>query len=96
MPSSEAARTGSELGHYGVSIGGEFHRSWGERPASSRFQTDSMARPAGVVSSTRGLCGAVPRRHRRLGPAQPLAMKGDQYRKFLKDNEQSAKKLMGW
>jgi hypothetical protein len=38
----------------------------------------------------------VPRRHRRLGPAQPLAMKGDQYRKFLKDNEQSAKKLMGW
>jgi hypothetical protein len=30
--------------------------------------------------------------------AQPRAevMKGDQYRKFLKDNEQSTKKLMGW
>jgi putative tricarboxylic transport membrane protein len=27
---------------------------------------------------------------------EPLVMKGDQYRKFLKDNEQSTKKLMGW
>ena len=31
-----------------------------------------------------------------LGSAQPPVMKGDQYRKFLKDNEQSTKKLMGW
>lgn len=27
---------------------------------------------------------------------EPLVMKGDQYRKFLKDNEQSTKKVMGW
>jgi tripartite-type tricarboxylate transporter receptor subunit TctC len=27
---------------------------------------------------------------------EPLVMKGDEYRKFLKDNEQSTKKLMGW
>jgi tripartite-type tricarboxylate transporter receptor subunit TctC len=27
---------------------------------------------------------------------QPLVMKGEAYRKFLKDNEQSIKKLMGW
>ncbi len=27
---------------------------------------------------------------------EPLVMKGDQYRKFLKDNEQSTKKLMRW
>jgi putative tricarboxylic transport membrane protein len=27
---------------------------------------------------------------------EPLVMKGDQYRTFLKDNEQSTKKLMGW
>jgi tripartite-type tricarboxylate transporter receptor subunit TctC len=26
----------------------------------------------------------------------PLVIKGDEYRKFLKDNEQSTKKLMGW
>jgi tripartite-type tricarboxylate transporter receptor subunit TctC len=27
---------------------------------------------------------------------EPLVMKGEEYRKFLKDNEQSTKKLMGW
>jgi hypothetical protein len=27
---------------------------------------------------------------------EPLVMKGDQHRKFLKDNEQSTKELMGW
>jgi len=27
---------------------------------------------------------------------EPRIMKGDEYRKFLKDNEQAAKKLMGW
>jgi tripartite-type tricarboxylate transporter receptor subunit TctC len=27
---------------------------------------------------------------------EPLVMKGDVYRAFLKDNEQSTKKLMGW
>jgi tripartite-type tricarboxylate transporter receptor subunit TctC len=27
---------------------------------------------------------------------EPRIMKGDEYRKFLKDNEQATKKLMGW
>jgi len=27
---------------------------------------------------------------------EPRVMKGEEYKKFLKDNEQSTKKLMGW
>jgi tripartite-type tricarboxylate transporter receptor subunit TctC len=27
---------------------------------------------------------------------EPLVIKGEEYKKFLKDNEQSTKKLMGW
>jgi tripartite-type tricarboxylate transporter receptor subunit TctC len=27
---------------------------------------------------------------------EPLVMKGDEYKKFLKDNEQGTKTLMGW
>jgi tripartite-type tricarboxylate transporter receptor subunit TctC len=64
-----------------------------------------IAGPAGLPQNVTGVLTAALEKtlnsaeHRQKAERlslEPLVMKGDDYRKFLKDNEQSTKKLMGW
>jgi tripartite-type tricarboxylate transporter receptor subunit TctC len=67
--------------------------------------TRGIAAPAGLSKDVEGkLVAALEKTlnskdHQQKAEAlslEPLVMKGDAYKKFLKDNEQATKKLMGW